>query len=140
MCGPILLMLVGLPALEIYGILKVGQWVGAFETMLLLATAFMLGLGLIRGHSLAALRRIQMGAPPSPDVLAGPLVFVAAVLLMVPGFFSDLVALPLLLPPVRRLVARMIVRRFGRPGGPGGPDGQGPFGGAGGSFIVIRRG
>ena len=140
MCGPILLVLIGLPALEIYGILKVGQWVGAFETMLLLATAFMLGLGLIRGHSLAALRRIQTGAPPSPDVLAGPLIFVAAVLLMVPGFFSDVVALPLLLPPVRRLVARIIVRRFGRPGGPGGPDGQGPFGGAGGSFIVIRRG
>ena len=105
MCGPILLALIGLPALEIYGILKVGQWAGAFETMLMLATAFMLGLGLIRGHSLAALRRIQMGAPPSPDVLAGPLIFVAAVLLMVPGFFSDLIALPLMLPPVRRLLA-----------------------------------
>jgi len=134
MCGPILLILIGLPAVEIYGIIKVGQWAGALETMLLLASAFMLGVGLIRGHSLAALRRIQTGAPPSPDVLAGPLIFVAAVLLMIPGFVTDLVALPLLLPPVRKLIARWIVRRFGRPGGPGG---AGP---GGGTFIVIRRG
>lgn len=140
MCGPILLVLIGLPALEIYGIIKVGQWAGAFETMLMLATAFMLGLGLIRGHSLAALRRLQMGQAPSPDVLAGPLAFVAAVLLMIPGFFSDLVALPLLLPPVRRLVARWIVRRFGRPGGPGGGIGPGGISGSGGTFVVIRRG
>lgn len=133
MCGPILLALIGLPALEIYGIIKVGQRIGAFETMILLALAFLAGLSLIRGHSLAALRRMQSGAPPSADVLAGPLVFVAAVLFMVPGFFSDALALPLLLPPVRRLVARLIVRRYGRPGGPGGP-------GAGGGFIIIRRG
>jgi UPF0716 protein FxsA len=133
MCGPILLALIGLPALEIYGIIKVGQRVGAFETLLLLALAFFAGLSLIRGHSLAALRRMQTGSPPpSADVLAGPLVFVAAVLLLIPGFFSDALALPLLLPPVRRLVARWIVRRFGRPGGPGGP-------GSGG-FIIIRRG
>lgn len=131
MCGPLLLLLVGLPALEIYGIIKVGQAIGAFETMLLLAAAFMLGLGLVRGHSLAALRRLQTGAPPSSDLLAGPLALVAAILLMIPGFASDLVALPLLVPPIRRLVARWIVRRFGRPGGPGG---------GGGTVVIFRRG
>lgn len=132
MCGPVLLALIGLPALEIYGIIKVGQRIGAFETMILLAMAFVTGLSLIRGHSLAALRRMQTGVPPSADVLAGPLVFVGAVLFMIPGFFSDVLALPLLLPPVRRVVARFIVRRYGRPGGPGGPGGGG--------FIIIRRG
>ena len=136
MCGYLLLLMIGLPAIEIFGIIKVGQLLGAVETMLLLATAFLLGLGLIRGQSLAALRRLRNGQPPTAELLTGPLAFIAALLLMVPGFLSDVIALPLIFPPVRRMLARYIVRRFGRPfGGPGGPGGA-----SDGAVIVIRRG
>jgi UPF0716 protein FxsA len=125
MCGPLLLLLIGVPALEIFGLMRVAERIGGLETLLLVVGGFMLGVGLMRGQSAAALRNLQSGTPPTADMLAGPLVFVAALLLMFPGFVTDALALPLLLPPVRRalarrLVARSLGARFQAQGGRGG--------------------
>ncbi len=139
MCGPLLLLFVGMPALELYSILKVGEEVGAGNTMMLLVFSFFLGLTVIRGQSFAAVQRLRAGIPPQGEVLSGPLLFVAALLFMFPGFVSDAVALPLLLPPIRRLVARLIAKRFGRPwDGPDGPGGS--FGGGRATITVMRIG
>lgn len=113
MCGPLLLLIFGLPALEIFVLIEVGARIGAAETLMMLLGAFVLGLAVMRGQSLATLRKLRTGVPPDADLLAGPLVFLAALLFMVPGFVTDAVALPLLLPPVRRFFARRLVARFG---------------------------
>jgi UPF0716 protein FxsA len=113
MCGPLLLLLFGLPALEIFVLIEVGARIGAAETLMMLMGAFLLGLAVMRGRSLSTLRKLRAGVPPDADLLGGPLVFLAALLFMVPGFVTDVVALPLLLPPVRRFLARRLVARFG---------------------------
>lgn len=115
MCGPLLLLLIGVPALEIYVLIEVGRWLGTFETVLLVGAMFVLGVGVFRGQSRSALARLQRGMGPNPDALAGPLVLIAGALLMLPGLVTDLIAIPLLFPPSRRLVAHLIVRRYGRP-------------------------
>ncbi|MSP73207.1 MAG: FxsA family protein [Myxococcales bacterium] len=115
MCGPLLLLIIGVPAVELVVIIEVGRRVGSVETLCLLAVAFIVGLVVIRGQVAQNLRRMQQGLPPNAALLSGPLLFVAAVLLMFPGFVSDALALPLLVPPLRSALARLIIRRYGRP-------------------------
>ncbi len=132
MCGPILLTALLLPALELWVIIKVGSAIGALTAVLLVFVTAGLGLAFARDQGMATLGRLRDGTLPA-DVaqLDGPLLVLAAVLLLIPGFITDSLGAVLLIPPARRRLARHIVDRFGRPGGPGG-DGPG-------TIIVVRR-
>lgn len=96
--------------LEIAGVLLVGSWIGVGWTLLLLLGGFVLGLALVgRGgrEAMAAVNQAARSRQVTDDAVTGGfLTVVAAVLLMIPGFISDLAALALLLPPVRALVRR----------------------------------
>jgi UPF0716 protein FxsA len=78
--------------------------------------AGMLGAWLARRQGLQTLRRIsadlEAGRVPAESMLDGLLVFVAAVLLVIPGLLTDLVAIVLLFPPSRRLVKSLVGRRM----------------------------
>lgn len=134
MCGPLLLASVGGFALELWVLIRVGARVGAFETVLLVFLTAAAGMALVRGQSLVTLDRLRRGHAERAEVLEGPLLLVAALLLLLPGFISDAAGALLLIPPLRRRVARKLFERFGRggPGGPGGPPGDD-------TIIVIRR-
>lgn len=96
--------------LEIASLLIVGSWVGVGWTLLLLLGGFMLGLALVgRGgrEAMSAVNQAARSRQVTDDAVTGGfLTVVAGVLLMIPGFVSDLAALALLLPPVRSLVRR----------------------------------
>lgn len=96
--------------LEIASLLIVGSWIGVGWTLLLLLGAFVLGLVLVgRGgrEAMSAVNQAARSRQVADDsVTGGFLTVVAGVLLMIPGFVSDLAALALLLPPVRSLVRR----------------------------------
>jgi UPF0716 protein FxsA len=96
--------------LEIASLLLVGSWIGVGWTLLLLLGGFVLGLALIgRGgrEAMSAVNQAARSRQVTDDTVTGGfLTVVAGVLLMIPGFLSDLVALALLLPPVRALVRR----------------------------------
>ena len=96
--------------LEIAGLLLVGSWIGVGWTLLLLLGGFVLGLALIgRGgrEAMTAVNQAARSRQVADDAVTGGfLTVVAGVLLMIPGFISDLAALALLLPPVRASVRR----------------------------------
>ena len=96
--------------LEIASLLLVGSWIGAGWTLLLLLGAFVLGLALVgRGgrEAMSAVNQAARSRQVADDAVTGGfLTVVAGVLLMIPGFLTDLAALALLLPPVRALVRR----------------------------------
>lgn len=96
--------------LEIASLLIVGSWIGVGWTLLLLLGGFVLGLLLIgRGgrEAMSAVNQAARSRQVADDAVSGGfLTVVAGVLLMIPGFLSDLAALALLLPPVRTLVRR----------------------------------
>ncbi len=125
MCGPILALLVIVPTVEIYTLVQVGRQIGALETIALLMLSAFVGLSIAKNQGLAAVRRLNEGAPPSAEVLAGPLLLLAAALLVIPGFVTDAFGFVLLVPPVRRLVARRMARRALARGG---------------RVVVMRRG
>ena len=95
-------------------------WI-ANRTSVLAVLAFVVGTGILgawlaRRQGFQTLRRIsadlEAGRAPAQSMLDGLLVFIAAVLLVVPGLLTDLVAILLLFPPSRRVVKSLLGRRM----------------------------
>ncbi len=110
-----LIALVLYPILEIAVLIKVGQTIGLWPTLALVIGAAILGGILLRNEGLGAVRRIantvQQGQLPGRDIADVMMLGFAAVLLMLPGLLTDVVALALLLPPVRGAIYGWMARR-----------------------------
>jgi UPF0716 protein FxsA len=98
------------PMLELLLLLKVGQSIGALPTVALVVATALTGAYIISRQSLTALNRtlqaLSEGRTPVEPVLDGLFLMIAGALMLTPGLITDVVALALLVPPVRRLVAR----------------------------------
>ncbi|WP_418059125.1 FxsA family protein [Pimelobacter simplex] len=135
-------------ALEVVVLAAVGRSIGVGWTVLLLFLDVVLGIAVIRRagrRAVDALRtRLETGQLPDREVGDRGLVVVAGVLLAVPGFVSDLLALLLIVPftrPLfRGLVAGLAVRRVGTFSGPFGPAGPAGPGDATRPGPVVVRG
>lgn len=116
--GKLLLLLVLVPVLEIYVLISLGRHIGLLPTIALLLGAGVLGSFLARLEGLRVMREWQRamaeGRMPDEGILSGGLVLLGGVLLIVPGFLTDVAGLALLLPPTRRLVARGVRRGIER--------------------------
>jgi len=112
------LIFVALPLAEIYALIKVGSWLGVFPTIALLLLVSAVGAVLVKREGLRVLRRMQeqvmAGKMPSNEILDGVCLLLAGLLLVVPGFVTDIVGLLLLLPPFRLLLRAGLRRRNGR--------------------------
>ncbi|ASY64797.1 FxsA protein [Sinorhizobium sojae CCBAU 05684] len=110
------LTILGLPLAEIAGFVVVGRAVGVAATLLLVLLSAVAGVALLRIQGFGVLRRVQesarKGIDPGLDVVGGALVFIAAILLIIPGFISDAVGIFLFLPPIRRALARFLQSRM----------------------------
>jgi UPF0716 protein FxsA len=95
---------------EIVVFVLVAQWIGVALTILLVLASSLVGAWLLRNSGLRAWRGLReaglAGRPPGPEVSQGLLGLLSGLLLVVPGFLTDLVGLALLAPPLRRLAGR----------------------------------
>jgi UPF0716 protein FxsA len=114
------LLFVGMPILEIYVIIQVGQAIGALPTIGLLVVDSLVGAWLMRSQGRIVWRRfteaLEAGRPPAREVLDGALVIVGGALGLAPGFVTDAFGLFLIAPPTRAIVRRALVRRLARRG------------------------
>lgn len=117
--GAFVLVFVAFPLLEIAVLIKIGQAIGFWPTMLLLICAAVLGGAVIRGQGLSALARVfdamREGRLPFEPMLDSYVVIMAGLMLIVPGFISDAMALLLLIPPLRRWGIRRVIPDLNRP-------------------------
>ena len=115
---PLVLLFIVVPLAEIYVLIQVGEAIGPWWTIGILIADSVLGSVLLRMQGRAAWRRfgdaVQAGRVPAREVIDGALVIAGGVLLLTPGFLTDVLGLALLLPPSRALVRRMLVRRLAR--------------------------
>lgn len=129
------LAILALPFLEIAGFIVVGGWIGVLPTIGLVLLAIVAGVVLVRAQGSGAVNRIRTsaaaGAVPGRDLAHGAMIMLAGILLIIPGFITDIAGLLLFVPPVRDLVWRLvgsritIVTNFGPFGGRGpGRDGE----------------
>lgn len=114
--NPLLLILL-LPILEIVGFIQVGDWIGAGPTIGLLALSAVVGVLLVRHRGLSSLTRAQAaaarGEAPIGTVLDGFCAVLAGILLIIPGFLTDILGLALLIGPLRRGIGRWLLGRIG---------------------------
>ncbi|MBV5310024.1 FxsA family protein [Chromatium okenii] len=100
-----LLLLIGLPLLELYLLIRASAVIGVFSTIGLAIVTALLGTVLMRHQGLSVLRRVQMalnrGELPAQELLDGALLLIAGCFLLLPGFITDGVGLLLLTPPLR---------------------------------------
>src|SRR5690554_2938641 len=110
------LMLVAAVFAELYVIVQVAQAFGILATVVALVLIGAAGVWVVKLQGIAALRRVtgavRQGKLPHLEVIDGASVLSAGLLLVVPGFISDVIALLVLLPPVRSVVRAWIVGRF----------------------------
>ena len=105
-----------LPLLEVFVLFKLGRTFGAAVPVLAVLASALCGAVVARIAGLRVLRSFRQalaaGTPPESSVIDGVLVLLACALLVMPGLISDVLGLCLLLPPVRKLVARSVMRRL----------------------------
>jgi UPF0716 protein FxsA len=98
------------PVLELALLIKTGQLIGVWPTVALVLTTAFTGAVIISRQSLSVLRRtleaLSEGRPPVAPVVDGLFLLAAGALLLTPGLLTDVVALALLVPPIRRAIAR----------------------------------
>jgi UPF0716 protein FxsA len=111
----LVLLFIVVPIAELALLIQVGQLIGVWWTILLLIADAMLGSWLLRTQSRAAWRRFNEaladGRVPHREVVDGVLVIFGGVLLLTPGFITDVFGLLFLFPPTRVLLRGLLVRR-----------------------------
>ena len=109
------LFVLALPLLEIAGFVVVGRQVGALATVGLVLASSIAGALLLRHPGFSVMTRIRAemdaGRDPSRQLAHGAMIVLAAILLIIPGFITDIIGLLLLLPPVRDLAWRALKGR-----------------------------
>ncbi|SCM77868.1 FxsA [uncultured Pleomorphomonas sp.] len=109
-------LLIAWPIAEIATLIWVGGHLGVINTVGLVLLAAFGGLALFRYVGFGLLRRVQAelsgGRMPTGTLLEGFVVLVAGMLLILPGFLSDVLAFLLLFAPVRRLIIAAIASRL----------------------------
>lgn len=115
MMARLLLLFTVVPAVELYLLLRIGQWLGAGTTVLLILATGSLGAFLAKREGLGVLRRLQAeamtGLPPGDRIVEGVLVLVGGVLLITPGVLTDLAGFLLIAPWSRRRLAPRVKER-----------------------------
>ncbi len=133
---------IGIPLLEIFVLVQVGQVIGPWWTILLLVVSGVLGTWLIRregGRAWRALSEaLQTGRMPARELADGALILVGGTLMLAPGFVTDalgvLLILPVTRPVARTVLTRVVTRRLlgaglSTPPRPGTPRRPGTAGG-----------
>ncbi|MBA1338229.1 MAG: UPF0716 protein FxsA [Pelagibacterales bacterium] len=113
----LLLTIICIPALEIFLIIKVGSYFGALNTIFLIFFTAFVGIYFSRIEGLNTLRsgfvNLYQNKTPLHEMISGASIAVAALLLIIPGFITDIFGFILLFPLTRKfLVNRWIKNKF----------------------------
>jgi UPF0716 protein FxsA len=112
----LLLALLSLPILEIYLLIKLIGLLGFVLTLALLLSAAALGMFLLRTQGLSTWVRVQQalaqGELPAREMVESGLLAIGGLLLLIPGFLTDLLALPCLIPVTRRHLADYLLKNY----------------------------
>ena len=112
----LILLFLAVPLAEILVIVEVAQRTGIIETIALLLIVSILGAWLVKSEGMGVIRKIQFqliqGQIPNKELLDGGLILIAGVLMLTPGFITDVVGLLLLFPLTRPIIRRLFFKRI----------------------------
>ena len=112
----VLITLILVPIVEIYLFIKIGGQIGAFNTISLIFITAIIGVIYARYEGLNTLRsgfsQIIKNELPAYEIISGAAIAFAALLLIIPGFATDLIGFLLILPFTRKLIFGKISKNF----------------------------
>ena len=112
----ILLLIILVPVIEIYLLIKIGSQIGAITTIILIFTTAIVGVYYAKYEGLKTLKsgfiQLSKNEPMGYEILSGAGIAFAALLLIVPGFLTDLIGFLLIFPFTRKFIFRKISKKF----------------------------
>lgn len=118
MLGTLFILFIVLPAADLFLLLQLGQWLGIYQTIILIIATGFAGAVLYRTQSWLNVRKIQQaiseGRIPDTELIDSLLIIAGALLLVTPGVITDILGFLVLLPFTRPLVRKTVVYWFKR--------------------------
>ena len=112
--NPFFLIFICLPALEIYLLIKVGDVVGALNTVALIFLTAVIGIYFAKHQGIQTLKsgiiNLYQNKMPVYEMISGASIAVAALLLIVPGFFTDFIGFLILIPFTRKILFSLVLK------------------------------
>ena len=114
--NPIFLTIILVPVIEIYLLIKIGSQIGAITTILLIFITAIVGVYYAKYEGLNTLRsgfnQLKRNETPTYEMLSGAAIAFAAVLLIIPGFATDLLGFLLIFPLTRKFIFNGLFKKF----------------------------
>ena len=114
----VILIIIGIPLIEIYLMIKVGGMIGALSTISLIFLTAITGIYFAKLEGLNAIRsgftQLVKNEIPIYEIISGAALAFAALLLIIPGFLTDLVGFLLIIPVTRKIFIKGISLKFRR--------------------------
>ena len=113
--NPFFLIFICLPALEVYLFIEVGGKVGALNTVALIFLTAIIGVYLAKHQGIQTLKsamiNLYQNRIPVYEIMSGASIALAAVLLIIPGFFTDFIGFLLLIPFTRKILFNLALKK-----------------------------
>tara|TARA_B110001450_G_scaffold104541_1_gene99017 strand:+ start:57 stop:476 length:420 start_codon:yes stop_codon:yes gene_type:complete len=113
----LILLIIGIPIVEVYLFIKIGSQIGAFNTILLIFITAFFGIIYARYEGFNTLKsgmsQIVKNELPAYEIVSGAALAFAALLLILPGFATDLLGLLIIFPPTRKLIFKKVSTKQG---------------------------
>ena len=114
--NPLLLLFISIPLIEIYLFIKVGSFIGAFNTISLILITAIIGIVYARYEGFNTLKsgmsQLVKNQLPVYEIISGAALAFAALLLILPGFATDFLGFLLIFPPTRRLLFKKVRNKY----------------------------
>ena len=112
----VLLLILGIPLIEIYLFIKVGSGIGAVNTILLILTTAIVGIWYARYEGFNTLRsgmsQLVKNELPLYEIVSGAAIAFAALLLILPGFATDIIGILLVFPITRKIILSKYSKKY----------------------------
>ena len=109
-----LILIIGIPLIEIYLFIKIGSQIGAFNTVLLILTTAVIGVAYARYEGFNTLKsgvgQLVRNEMPVYEIISGATLAFAALLLILPGFATDFIGILLVIPFTRKMILSRFVK------------------------------
>ena len=113
--NPFFLIFIGLPALEIFLLIKIGGKIGALNSVSLIFLTAIIGIYFAKQQGIKTIRsgvtNLYQNKTPIYEIITGASIAVAAALLIMPGFFTDTVGFLLLIPLSRKILINFLIKK-----------------------------
>ncbi len=112
--NPFFIIFIGIPALEIFLLIKIGGQIGALNTLALIFLTAVIGVYFAKLQGIQTLKsgmiNIYQNKMPIYEIMSGASIAIAALLLIIPGFFTDSIGFLLLIPFTRRILFKITLK------------------------------